>query len=217
MRVIGISGAQGAGKSSLLIELKNRGWGVDNFRVSRVVQAQLGWESLDNVMQSWETMTAFQGQVYKQKYNHDIVLWAKRSHEFETYDMARTDQRNDIILTERTFADIIAYTNLWTWRHVDRGNVQLPTAVQWLYEYTKDANIAQRQLYEATILLPYMDEVITWQDDPNRAKKADNDKVYEDVVRFIETKMTIDYPRFTITAKSVQDRADQVETYLKSL
>ena len=36
--LFGISGAQGAGKSTTLKELQKRGWVVDDFKVSRSVQ-----------------------------------------------------------------------------------------------------------------------------------------------------------------------------------
>lgn len=231
MKVVGLSGAQGGGKSSLLIELENRGWRLDKFRVSRAVQAQLGWEKLDTVMESWETMTTFQNEVFKQKYNHDLTLSVKGSHEFESVGKQNPDglrgitceadpelnHRNEFILTERTFADIAAYTTMWTWRHVDRGNVDLNTGTQFLSSYLTGCAHAHRQIYAATLLLPYMPDVIKWEEDPNRASRNDVDTVYEDVERFLERKLPIDHKRLTIYAKSVPDRATQVETFLRTL
>lgn len=230
MIVIGLSGAQGGGKSSLLIELEKRGWRLDKFRVSRAVQAQLGWEKLDNVMESWDTMTQFQEEVFRQKYNHDSAICAKHEQEFEMvpklgddgergitleYDPERM-LRNRIILTERTFADVAAYTTLWTWKHVDRNNVKLDVAFAWLSEYIKRCSSAQTSIYHATLLLPYMPNVIKWEEDPNRAARQDVDAVYEDVQRFLETKVPVDRPRLTINTESVADRATQVEHFLRS-
>ena len=210
MRVVGLSGAQGGGKSSLLIELEQRGWKLDKFRVSRAVQAQLGWDNLDKVMESWDTMRHFQEEVFKQKFEHDYQLSQEPG--------ARTiDEKGHVILTERTFADIVAYTNMWTWRHVDRKNVTLDAAVKWLHGYTTGCAHAQRQIYSATILLPYMAEVIQWEADPNRASRSDVDAVFEDVERFLERKVPLDTPRLRITTRSVADRATQVEAFLRTL
>ena len=48
--VIGISGPQGAGKSSLLKELSARGYYVDNFKVSRQVQSDFRFDSLEQAI-----------------------------------------------------------------------------------------------------------------------------------------------------------------------
>lgn len=202
MRVVGISGAQGGGKSTLLGELKNRGFKVDDFRVSRAVQASLGWKTLENVMESWYTMVEFQSAVYQEKYDHDLSL--------------RTSESNEIVLTERTFADIVAYTNLWTWRHVDRGNTKFNEAMAFLVPYTQRCAEAQRLIYSGTIMMPFMADVVQWEADPNRAARNDVDRVFEDVQRFMETKIPVGTPLLTITTKSVQDRADEVEGFLRS-
>lgn len=202
MKVVGISGAQGGGKSTLLGELKNRGYNVDAFRVSRAVQANLGWKTLENVMESWYTMVEFQSAVYEAKFNHDLALASNES--------------NDIVLTERTFADIVAYTNLWTWRHVDRGNTKFNEAMAFLVPYTKRCAEAQRLIYSGTILMPFMADVVAWEEDANRAARNDVDRVFEDVQRFMESKIPVDTPLLTITMKSVQDRADEVEYFLRS-
>lgn len=203
MLVVGLSGAQGGGKSSLLIELQARGWKLDQFRVSRAVQAQLGWDKLDTVMESWDTMTQFQDEVFRQKFAHDFDLSALEG--------------DDVVLTERTFADICAYTTMWAWRHVDRGNVSFENAIRYLHEYTASCSKAHTDIYSATLLLPYMPDVIKWEEDPNRAARDDVDRVYEDVSRFLERKVPINHKKLLITTKSVPDRATQVENFLRSL
>lgn len=202
MKVVGISGAQGGGKSTLLGELKNRGHRVDDFRVSRAVQAKLGWKTLENVMESWYTMIEFQSAVYQEKFDNDLSL--------------RMNESSDIVLTERTFADIVAYTNLWTWRHLDRGNTTFSEAMEFLLPYTSKCASAQCLIYSGTILMPFMPNVVAWQEDPNRAALNDVERVFEDVQRFMETKIPADTPILTISSKSVQERADDVEHFLRS-
>lgn len=203
MKAIGLSGAQGGGKSSLLKELMARGWALDEFRVSRAVQEQLGWQSLTRVMDSPNTMIKFQREVFRQKYNNDRKL-------------AYANGCVDVILTERTFADICAYTNLWAWRFVDDGRMLLGEAIEFLAEFTHDCAQAHNEIYTGTMLLPMMSH-IEWQNDPNRAAKQDTVSVYEDIERFIDRKAHITHKRFRITAASVEQRADQVETFLRTL
>lgn len=209
MKVIGLSGAQGGGKSSMLLELKARGWQLDAFRVSRAVQAQLGWESLDRVMDSPSTMMEFQNEVFQQKFSNDLKL--------SQLPPARTmDPKGEVVLTERTFADICAYTNLWTWRFVDRDQLKLNEAIEFLTDYTHRCAKGHATIYSGTMLLPLMSHV-KWETDVNRASRNDVESVYEDIERFIDRKAHITHKRFRITAASVEERADQVETFLRTL
>jgi predicted ATPase len=202
MKVIGISGAQGGGKSTLLAALQKRGWALDQFRVSRAVQAQLGWESLDRVMDSPDTMIAFQEEVFAQKHKNDSALMESTS--------------KDIVLTERTFADICAYTTHWTWKFVDQKRLSFEDAKAFILPYTLKCSAMQNLIYSGTVLLPYMVNV-PWQEDPNRAAKADADTIYENVERFLDTRTPVTHRRFTISAESVEARANQVEQFLERI
>jgi len=199
VRIVGISGAQGGGKSSLLNELKARGYTVDDFRVSRAVQAQLGWASLDNVMESFDTMKAFQDEVFNQKYEQDMSYV--------------NNGKPGMVLTERTFADIFAYTQLWAWKLLDDG--EDPRKVMpWLGQYYKKCQQAQIECYSATILLPLMSHVV-FEVDPHRAKKEDAERVYEEITRFTDLIKFQGHPSFVISEKTVEARADQTEGFLK--
>jgi len=210
MKVIGLSGAQGAGKSSMLLELRARGWKLDEFRVSRAVQKQLGWDSLARVMDSVDTMIQFQNEVFEQKLRHDAELAAMVSD--ERHD--RDGSQNSVVLTERTFADIWAYTSMWTWRFHEQNKIGFNEALAFLTPFTKKCADAQTQVYSGVLLLPFMNH-ITFEDDTHRASRADVDSVYEDVDRFVERK-TPNMRKLYITTESVADRATQVETFLRS-
>lgn len=212
MKVVGLSGAQGAGKSTLLIELMNRGWKLDQFRVSRAVQAQLGWATLENVMSSPQTMIEFQDEVLAQKLKNDFQLSVMAND--QRHD--RDEYQNSIILTERTFADIVAYTNQWAWRFVDDGRMTLGEAMQFLTDFTHRAMKAHNSIYAGTLLLPMMSHVI-WEEDPNRAAQADTESVFEDIERFLERKAHVTHKRMKIRGKTVTERADEVETFLRGL
>jgi hypothetical protein len=204
-KVVGLSGAQGAGKSSILTGLMSQGWSVDSFRVSRAVQAQLGWDSLNRVMEHPDTMTKFQMEVYRQKYERDLYL-KEQEGQGVSY----------LIVTERTFADIAAYTLQWTWRLLDEHKWDVREASPWLTRYLSLCNGAQEKCYDAVMLLPYMDSV-PWQDDPNRAERATVDAVYEDVERFLESSRFLTTRKLTITEKGIPERVKQVSDFLLTL
>jgi len=206
MKLVGLSGAQGAGKSTLLKALMEKGWKLDQFRVSRAVQAQLGWEKLDNVMESPATMMQFQEAVYEQKYKNDFLL----------SDALELDGSENIMLTERTFADISAYTTQWTWRFVDQGRMTEREAFDFLTPFNKKCMVAQEQCYAGTIMLPFMEHV-AWEDDPNRAARADVEAIYQHIRRYMEMPVFITHPKLVITAKSVDDRVEQTERFLESI
>lgn len=208
-KVVGLSGAQGGGKSTLLTGLAARGWRVDDFRVSRAVQAQLGWERLDKVMEAPDTMTRFQRAILDQKLARDLAL--------------QLEPTESIILTERTFADIAAYATLWTWKLEARGAWTFHEASLWLGTFMRDCLEAQ-DVYAATLLLN-LGAHVSWQDDPNRADRASADQVFEDISNFTgyrHQKHRMDrrlsaLPRLNITAASVPDRITQVEDFLNTL
>lgn len=221
MKLIGISGAQGAGKSTLLKELAARGWAVDDFKVSRAVQTALGWDTLERVMDSPETMMQFQTEVFKQKLTRDshlsaLVIAPLKTHSGRAYSHSSQDTKTSIMLTERTFADILAYTSHWCWKFVDEHRLNIKTAIDFLVEYTIDCQNAQLKIYSGAILLPFMDHVI-WEADPNRAKRSDVDLIFENIEKFMERRTPITHRRMTISSKSVPDRVTEVERFLESL
>ena len=199
--IVGISGAQGAGKSSLLAELAKRGWTLDSFKVSRAVQSQLGWDSLDRVMDSPETMMEFQNEVFEQKYKNDLAI-SLRS--------------NAMTLTERTFADILAYTSFWTWNFVEQHRLRMNDAMNFLMPFTDKCVKAQDEIYSGVVLLPLMPHVV-WEEDANRAKLEDAQTIYEDVEAFMKKRMPLTSRYITISTKTVEERADQVEHFLRGL
>jgi predicted ATPase len=205
MNVVGISGAQGSGKSTLLLELKNRGWDLDGFKVSRAVQAALGWDSLERVMDSWDTMKKFQEEVFYQKGVNDQIL--------ADTDIPSDMPQHTVILTERTFADIDAYTTLWAWRHAENGNASHAEVMEFLLKYHRGNVDAQKRVYSAVILLPLMSH-IPWEDDTHRASKNDAETIYEHIERFQAGRDLMLQPKLVVTGRTVHERADQVEQFL---
>lgn len=200
-KVIGVSGAQGGGKSTLLEGLKSAGWQVDDFKVSRAVQADAGWGSLSQVLSDVLTMTRFQEEVLRRKRQHDQAL---------------RENGQGIILTERTFADIYSYTTFWTWELVDARKWSLAEGAGYLAEYKEMCLEAQRECYDGVIALPLMDHIV-WQNDPNRADKASANLIWENIELFLRDISLAKTPGIVIQTRSVEDRVAEVETFLRKL
>lgn len=199
--VVAFSGPQGSGKSTLLSKLKETGFFVDDYRVSRAVQTQLGWEKLDHVMQDVATMQFFQEKIFEEKYKRDSFL----------------KKRNELfVLTERSFADIAAYTSYWCWEHVHRNNWSLRAAIDWLQPYYLQCVAAQHELYRVTVLLPFMQHV-KWENDPKRAPQNSVDIIQEYIETFLNTPQAPAkfIPYYTITEKTPENRALEVEALLE--
>lgn len=198
MKVISISGTQGAGKTTMLVELKNRGWQVDDYKVSRDVQKSLGWDSLDRVLDSVDAMIEFQTTVWEKKFTHDKELAASGSED-------------DIVLVERSFADIFSYTKLWCDKHVGMSEEQK----KWfITDYAPVCKLSQ-VIYSGVVYVPLMKH-IKWTNDPNRAALEDAGAFNNHATSFIHD-MPIEIPRRFITMKSVKARANQVEQFLNSI
>lgn len=198
-KIVAISGAQGAGKTTLLEELRNRGYHVDDFKVSRSVQKQLGWKTLLDATSTWNNMVAFQEEVLLQKYRNDRSL---------------ISSGKETVLTERSFADIFAYAQYWAWELVNRGEQTFPKTSTWVSEYLQKCLKAQRECYDGLILLPLMDHIV-FQDDPNRAARHFSETVFEEMVEF--SKMGDSISCFPLYEKSIEDRAKATINFIEML
>ena len=91
--LIAISGSQGCGKSTVLAELKSRGYNVTERKTARSILNDWG-VTLDVVNQNFELKHAFQSELVKRKYTDEIEL-------------ALSDE---LYFTERSFADLFTYS-----------------------------------------------------------------------------------------------------------
>lgn len=146
-------------------------------------------------------MIEFQKEVWRQKDQREQYLREQPGH---------------IILTERTFADICAYSTHWGWKFADAGAWDEDEAISWTSTISHMC-FASQKLYAGVILLPFMADTIKWEEDPNRADRHTVDLIYESVERFTQARGMFHIKHYTITAKSVSERADQVEKFLRTL
>ena len=197
-KVIGLSGPQGGGKSTLLKGLKEKGYHVDDFKVSREVQKRLGWDSLEHAYDSAETMMQFQNTILTVKRDRDL-------------DNIMSDE-HEIILTERTFADIAVYTQMWTEKLLLADKWDLEQATKFTLNFYRDAGELQ-YLYAGNIYLPSMPH-IKWEDDPHRAKQEDILEFEANISMFFDSWQPAEIPFFHVTAASVEDRIEETVKWL---
>ena len=197
-KVIAVSGAQGAGKSTLLDELKARGYYVDSFKVSRSVQESLGFTSLNDATATLTTALGFQEKVFEAKLNHDRNL---------------QNLNYDIVLVERSFADIYAYSLQWIKKHVE-SHLNESNTLSWAVRFNKQCLRAQKLCYNGCIFLPYMHHMV-WQEDARRADKSSVDSVYNDILEFACSTQESKLKTLQISSRSVFDRANEIEAFFK--
>lgn len=155
-------------------------------------------------MTSWDTMVEFQ----------DEVLHQKRLRDSQLHEGFIGDQ--EIILTERSFADILAYTTYWTWELVDQGKQTFEVAAGWLKNYETKCVWAQLGCYDGIILLPFMSN-IPWEDDPHRARKETVENVFESVFNFSHRYEFIEMPKLLVKEQAVDARVNEVAKFLRGM
>ena len=111
-KIIGITGPQGCGKGTTINTIgdvfPNDQIYIDDFKVSRWVQKEMGYSTLAEATSTYEKMIKFQKMVLN-----------KKIESLSTFK----NLTSTFVLTERTFADIYAYTDLWISKFVLSGEV----------------------------------------------------------------------------------------------
>jgi predicted ATPase len=192
--LIAVSGTQGVGKTTLLNELKKIDYSVDNFKVSRTVQQELGFATLNEAVSSdWNTMAKFQDTIMSRKFANDCAL--------------STLKTNDIIFVERSFIDILAYTEKW--------NFQLATQLwhnKWMNVYREQC-LDMQKIYDGLIFVEHH-EKIPFEDDVNRADKYSQHQIQ---TRLKELAEIVDLPTLVIKEYNLNTRVQEVINFTETL
>ena len=202
-RIITVSGPQGCGKGSMIGEIERidfdhalNSFMIDDFKVSRSVQKELGFKSLSQVYSSLENVILFQNLVLDTKY---------RSLRSQLETVGR-----DFIITERSFLDIAAYFELWCEKQLILGNLTEEGFFDITQSYFQRCYEYQRELCEISIIIPMMDHV-KFEEDSQRASEQDIDRFYELLMKHVAISET---ECFFVTKQTVYDRARQVIDFL---
>lgn len=207
-KLIGISGPQGSGKTTLLGALNRIDDGilVDDFKVSRSVQEELGWVSLmEHVQDDVHKMLHFQSRIIELKTARD------------EHNLQRTDA--DVIITDRTFIDILVYTRIWMQKFLS-NNPNRTNASDDVFEKVitiSKLGFKGQASYDGIIYVPFMNHV-KWENDLNRAPE-EHITTFEDYAAEIMDafKQIINTPTCFITSKTVKDRAAETINFIKTI
>lgn len=162
--VVGLAGAHGTGKTTILKAIKATGLMVEESQLSREAQAALGWESLSPAQESQENMWDLQ----------DAILDSLQARDH------RINESKVVTLVDRTPADVWGYTKLWISR-IGEENVDMKRA-----ERYRRRCLELSYHYRSMIIVPIRDE-IAFVADPHRADEQSRN-FHADVVNdFITT------------------------------
>ena len=175
---------------------------VDDFKVSRHVQAQLGF-TLAQAVENPVAMMRFQDAVFSAKYKHDLAL-------------SENATDTDVVIVERSFIDVLAYTRLW----IDRLSLHHDECVQdWYRVYEKMAFNAQFLCYSGMAIVPSHPD-IPFEHDENRAS-ADTRHQYEQLFtkKFTECMFYVQqpFPFVRLESASRLERVQKTLSFMDSL
>ena len=198
--MIAFSGPQNSGKTTLLNALKEETrLTVDDFKVSRAVQAKMGHDRLSDAVKTFEYVRDFQVEIAKTKLSHDTSVKCN-SRFFVEPNIILT------ILTERSFADIAAYAQHWV------TAVNTPEARKWLDDYIAVCKTSQ-QIYDGIVFTPSHKD-IKFENDPNRANE-ESQKQMESLILF-QCKQ-FDVPYHVVESVSINDRVAEVKKFISEI
>lgn len=201
--IVYVSGPQGCGKGSLIEGIRQREFDlglmrfqIDDFKVSRHVQQQLGYASLSEACSSVERMVEFQ----------DLIIQTKK----ESIRVTRSTCGADILITERSFIDMAAYFELWCSKLLQAGDITRDQFIELTVPYFERCYDAQRELGGTLVIIPMMDHVI-FEHDINRASQEDIDTMFNLFMKHVGLSGV---SAFFVTKRTVEDRANEVVNFL---
>lgn len=185
-RIIGLCGTHGTGKSTIINGIKDLGYTVNQATLARTAQKALGWDSLSKAQESKQNMWDLQYAIIEAMYDRDEQALGL----------------NEIVMVERTPADMWAYTEMWC-RRLLIDPVTDPEAMSY-----KRACRSIAQNYCQFLYVPVSDAV-KFVAEPNRADLESRQFVDWAIKEFIESGHL---PLTEIRSSGVAGRLVEAET-----
>jgi len=188
--LIAVSGAQGVGKTTVLNELSMLDYSVDNFKVARHVQKQMGYDALSEAISTFGAMKEFQETIINSKFQHDFKL--------------RTKNYDDKVFVERSFFDILIYAELWSEQLNTRTNNY------WIDGF-RSMCLKNQLIYDKLVIIE-PNEKVNKEEDKNRAS-YDTQEQFND--RLIELCSYGDIPFIRIKEHDIKKRVDEIINFVE--
>ena len=160
--IIGLTGTQGTGKTTILRAAEEAGFFTDKSQLSRTVQKNLGWDSLSRAEETFDNAMALQDQVLYALYDRDVSILKTRQ----------------ITLVDRTPADVWAYAAHWCNYH----GIDIKKN-RWATGYKQLCRAAANR-YLQFVFIPPIDE-IPFVEEPHRAGLDSRNFVHDEIKAFL--------------------------------
>lgn len=200
--LIAFSGTHGTGKSTTIKTLTSFRNDVyeDPLKVSRECQKVLGYKKLEDAYTTPKRMIEFQEMILETKISSDADI-------FYT-----TDKK--IILTERSYLDIAAYTLQWVIRLIESklSAEEIRALMQWYLRYEKRCmNMMYR--YDGLIFVSPL-TAVEFDVEPNRADLYSRDFIHETILDYLKN---YDISMSILESDSVDSRVIQCNDFINRL
>lgn len=193
MSLIGLTGAHGTGKSTIIREVQQYGVRVVESSLSRAAQAELGWENLKPAEESEENMWALQDAILEAMYDRDMDVLG--SFHFT--------------LVDRTPADVWAYVDLWIQRLKAKGKPVDDNRARLFKQQCR----AMAGRYTQQIIVPISD-LVPFIAEANRADVESRDYHEKSVCQFI---LSGGFTHMVLLQTGIDERAKKVATMLNTM
>ena len=188
--VLGLCGAHGTGKSTILQGVKAAGYPVDESQLSRAAQKMLGWNDLKPAQESVENMWALQDAVLTAMYDRD----------------KRINDSKILTLVDRTPADVWGYTMLWMMRLDNIGEENRRRE----QKFRQACRVLSSQ-YAKHIIVPIRDE-IAFVAEKNRADADSREFHARHVMNFVAGHLD----KHIVETIDPADRVEEVVNVIKN-
>lgn len=164
--VVGLSGAHGTGKSTIISGIKSHSYLVSDISLSRTAQKKMGKNKLYTI-KSLEEAWLFQREIANTMFDRDSNI----------------NRGNEIVTVDRTPADVWAGICMW-YRNFNQP-ICLETDVR-LKSFYDELKSNMEVHYALAVYVPIMD-IIEFVSEPNRASEETREEWAKDSKDFIES------------------------------
>jgi len=216
--LIAFSGTHGTGKSSTikrLVEMYPDSISEDVFKVSRECQKLLGYEKLSEAYETPDRMMQFQ----------ELILSEKRKSDYSYL----ISPPSSVVLTERSYLDIAAYTNEWVNRLIKNYlmNANEQIELKYWYENYRRRCSEYMHLYSGLIVVHPL-TFTEFEHDPNRADFESRDNIHNFIMdelvgsdfmngTFNLSTITLQKPIYHLKSDILENRVAKCKEYIDEI